>query len=118
MARPSLPMSFNPELAEPVEPAPLLFDRIKVPCSTCSNTLVGTEYAFFPSTVFIRGTCLKCGPRSAMFAPPVNETAEDRNARIAAELKSFSDELSVRYKEEASTVITDFLAYLDERRSA
>lgn len=112
------PLSFGDhELAEPVDKPPLMFDRLRVPCE-CGGVLIGEEYAFFPNTLFIRGTCLKCGPRSAFFAPPVSESEKQRIERISAELTSFSRDLAVQYKQEEGAVIADFLEYLNERRTA
>lgn len=117
--RRTTPLEFgNLDLAAPVDSPPLLFDRLRVPCD-CGGTLIGEEYAFFPSSVFIHGKCLKCGPRSAMFAPPVNATEGERQEMVAAELHGFAQELAEQYKKtDDGTTVSDFLAYLNERRSA
>lgn len=117
MARPTDAFRFNPDLADAVDPAPVLFDRLKCPCSTCGDTLINEEYAFFPSSVFIRGVCLRCGPRTAMFAPMAPETPavaeQQHHERIAAELTEIARDMDTRHRfADYPDHVEDFLAYL------
>ena len=76
-------MSFDPDKANldaaPYD-APIVFDRLRVPCQ-CGHTLVGERYEFFPTTVFIFGVCARCGPRRAIFAPPIDWAQQMEQAR-------------------------------------
>ena len=56
------------DLAGPIDPPPVVFHAIRVPCA-CGRSLDGAIHTFFPSTIFARGVCPVCGPQTAIFAP-------------------------------------------------
>lgn len=106
LSSPLTSISVNPDVADlEAAPytAPVVFDRLRVPCQ-CGGTLVGEEYEFFPSTLAIKGTCVKCGPRRAIFAPPLDETSQQKDQRLAEEMTLLN--------EEETTILNEFLEFV------
>jgi hypothetical protein len=121
MGRPESPFTFNPDLADPVEPPPLVFHRMNVPCS-CGGTFVGQEHLFFNSTVFIRGLCASCGPRSAMFAPPVPvedqpELTPQQEAAVS-EISEMLKQVRQRFRFNSPEVLAGVVDYLKSKNIA
>lgn len=90
--------TFNPDQADleaaPLK-APVVFDSFRVPCQ-CGRHFPGLRYEFFPTTIFIHGECPSCGPRTAIFAPPLTEEGQQaaRKAMDATEAKLLDDFLT------------------------
>lgn len=120
MGRKDAPFTFNPDLAEPVEPPPVLFQRMLVPCA-CGGTLVGEEYQFFPSTVHIRGVCVTCGPRTAIFAPPMPvaiPVLSESQETAAGELHELVRQIRERFRFNSPELVDDVVDYLRSKHIA
>ena len=66
--------SFDPDAAEIAPVPPTLFKSLKLTCPVCGVQIINQRYAFFPSTLYIEGHCVRCNAaRSAFFAPEVEE---------------------------------------------
>lgn len=103
---------FNIDLAGPVDPPPLLFHAIRAPC-VCGRALIDRVYTFFPSAVFVHGTCPLCGPQQAIFAPEmVTPARETLAAEIARTLGKLTADLAHTHASDPRTVLAAFLDYL------
>lgn len=91
--------------------APVLFFDVRVPCS-CGMSLDDKTYTFFPSSVFVHGTCPACGSRTAIFAPHMKDMRETLPAHAARRLQMLVQEVAGEYQESASDVVDEFLTYL------
>lgn len=106
------PLMFgNLDLAEPVDPPPVLFHAIRTPCA-CGRSLTDPLYTFFPSAVFVHGQCEKCGAQSAIFAPHMKGAMEPMPAYLARTLQHLVQDVGRAYGEHPSTVLAQFLDFL------
>lgn len=96
---------------DPVEPPPVLFYSVRVPCS-CGRSLAECQYTFFPSAVFVHGLCAECGAQTAIFAPEMKEREEPMKGVIARRLARLTTELARVYGEDPQTVIAELFEYL------
>lgn len=120
MGRPESPFTFNPGLAEPVEAPPIVFHRMHVPCS-CGGTFTPTEHIFFSNTLFMRGLCPDCGPRSAMFAPPVlgqEQPLTPQQEEAVAELSEMLKQVRQRFRFNSPEVLAGVVDYLKSKNIA
>ena len=97
---------------EPVEPPPVLFHAIRVPCA-CGRALSDCLYTFFPSSIFVHGVCVVCGPRSAIFAPHLERTAlEPMSERVKRSMRRLLVDLARVYGTNEQMVIDEFLTFI------
>lgn len=102
---------FNIDLAGPVDPPPVLFHAMRAPCA-CGRSLADLTYTFFPSAVFVHGTCPECGPQTAIFAPHMRGVGESLPAAIARTMARLTADLARSHGEDPRQVLAAFLDYL------
>lgn len=103
---------FNLDLAGPVDPPPILFYAIRAPCS-CGRPLTDNVYSFFPSAVFVHGTCPECGPQQAIFAPDMKDAPRESLAReIERVMARLAADLGHTHGANPAAVLDGFLNYL------
>lgn len=102
---------FNIDLAGPVDAPPVLFHAMRAPCA-CGRALVDNTYTFFPSAVFVHGTCSTCGPQTAIFAPEMRGVGEPLSANIARTMARLTSDLARTYGASPQDVLAEFLQYL------
>lgn len=106
-------VSLNPDDAyDPIEPAPRVWHDLHAPCPCGRWTLDDPVYTFFPTAVFVRGTCPECGRRSAIFAPYFDPQTEDMKVRVDRELKALMHGLAQTYGVKAAEIIDSFLDFI------
>lgn len=102
---------FNIDTAAPVDAPPVLFYSMRAPCA-CGRALADCTYTFFPSSVFVHGTCQVCGAQTAIFAPEMKGQQEPLSSVIAKRMARLTAEMVRVYGEDVDTIISEFLNYL------
>ena len=108
---PIAPLVFDIDLAGPVDPPPVLFHTMRVPCA-CGRALRDAVYTFFPGSVFAHGVCEACGPRTAIFAPHMKDAREPLPVAVTRSLSRVTQALAREYGADPQTILAEFLNYL------
>lgn len=116
---PVSPLIFDIDLAGPVDPPPVLFYAMRVPCA-CGRSLAECHYTFFPGSVFVHGVCEACGPRTAIFAPEMKDARDPLPAAVAKALTRATTSIARECGCSPDMVLAAFLDYLalQEREAA
>jgi hypothetical protein len=105
-------------LAEPADAPPVLFYTMRAPCA-CGRSLQDCTYTFFPSTVYIHGTCEACGPQAAIFAPHMKGVQEPMSECVAKVMTQAVERIARAYGANPETILNEFFTYLaDIERAA
>ncbi len=105
------------DLAHPVDPPPVLFHAIRLPCA-CGRSLDEPVYTFFPGSVFAHGTCPVCGPQTAIFAPHMKGMEEQMPAHVERSLKLLVGEVARVFRRSTDDVLAEFMEFLVKTESA
>ncbi len=105
------------DLADRIDPPPVLFHAIRVPCA-CGRSLDTPTYTFFPSAVFAHGVCPVCGPQTAIFAPHMKGMEEGMPEYLGRTLKLLVSDVARTFKQSPDEVLAEFMEFLVQTETA